>query len=604
VAWFLCAVHRITAPRSSSFSQYPEDDSNNFPLEQWAAMPPWFRDITPDDPEQWDECHLPELDDIEPLPLAYWEGLFYALVAEIHYLYHDLQLRFGSRFERGNRILHNCGSNARSKNDPFTAVSFAHLLETCWEKITYPHLTTALDYAIQQRASFVANGETPTFYSMMKFEGLRDVSLMDPVQVARWLADKHATEVKVAVRTNVQSVPELISACDAARVRREELEAQRERTENALAGTQSESSGEETRANTPIRQKQLMPNLTVSRADSSSGNSGTERPIVPRGRLIHKPSNLAYVAEKTPAPTGLHRDYSGQRYPQEATKPRVESTATSPPILEPQYHACTTPPVSRKPVPLPLAGDGHSFVKDIEEIGRVAKASMNTKPSTQEHTSPETQPTSYIHTSFDGGAHNQSFKLSSHGGTQSFPAFDDTRSLPPAPEDEQIDVCEGQEEDKYLTLKVETRIPRARPSTSPTTPSPNLILTPRSNTLPTGSSPFGQHDQVTPIPRPSITQQRYVSAGGNAPLHEREVMPDFELPARIKQDTGTFSMSKDEFLTQLEITNRKEEMARAEGARKASKASTITSEKKKKKSLLESVRTFSRKNSRTEEYDQ
>ena len=43
----------------------------NIPLDQWGAMPPWFRDIKPGSPEQWDECHLPELDYIEPLPLAY-----------------------------------------------------------------------------------------------------------------------------------------------------------------------------------------------------------------------------------------------------------------------------------------------------------------------------------------------------------------------------------------------------------------------------------------------------------------------------------------------------------------------------------------------------
>jgi hypothetical protein len=42
----------------------PEDDTKNVSLEQWAAMPPWFRD----------ECHLPGLDDIEPSSLAYWQS--------------------------------------------------------------------------------------------------------------------------------------------------------------------------------------------------------------------------------------------------------------------------------------------------------------------------------------------------------------------------------------------------------------------------------------------------------------------------------------------------------------------------------------------------
>jgi hypothetical protein len=58
------------APRSISFAQYPQDDLDNGPLEQLSAMPPWFRDITPGDPEYLDECTLPELHNQDTLPLA------------------------------------------------------------------------------------------------------------------------------------------------------------------------------------------------------------------------------------------------------------------------------------------------------------------------------------------------------------------------------------------------------------------------------------------------------------------------------------------------------------------------------------------------------
>jgi hypothetical protein len=71
---FLSAVHRIMAPRSISFAQYPQDDLDNGPLEQLSAMPPWFRDITPGDPEYLDECTLPELHNQDTLPLAYWHA--------------------------------------------------------------------------------------------------------------------------------------------------------------------------------------------------------------------------------------------------------------------------------------------------------------------------------------------------------------------------------------------------------------------------------------------------------------------------------------------------------------------------------------------------
>lgn len=567
-------------------------------------MPPWFRDIKPDDPEEHSECNLPKLDHDEPLPLAYWDGLFYALVAEIRYLYQDIKLRLGAEIERGDRVLHNYGRDCRTKNAPFSAVDLARLLEICWEKIMSPQLVTALDFAIQQRACFVTTGEMPNFYNMMRFGGLHDVTSLDPVQIARWLADRHATEIKVAVRTNVQSVPALLSAYDAARARRDEMKALREKTEQALAGPRSDSSDGSTRTATPVRQKQLLPTLTASHAGSSSQNSGTERPIPPRGRLAHKPSNLAYVVDKTPAPTDLYRDRSGQRYPQEATRPRGESSATSPPTLEPQYHAQTISPVSRKPLPPISAGNDVPVDQEIEEIGHIAKVSMNTNPSTQGHTSPETQPTSYIHASFDGVAHNKSFKLSSDGGMQSFPAFDDTRLPPPTTEYEQY---YGGLQPKPLKLK--TNVPRVRPSTSPTNPSPDLMQAPRSNTLPTGPSPFGQHDQVTPTPLQSSFQQRYVSAGGSTPLHQREVMPGFALPATKTDGAGTFNMHKDEMYTRLPAQDQMAEMIHAEGSRKASKASkarTVGSEKKKsKKSFFEGVRTpFSRKNSRNEEFDE
>jgi hypothetical protein len=40
-------------------------------------------EVIPDNPEEHSECNLPDLYETEPLPLAYWDGLFYALTAEI-----------------------------------------------------------------------------------------------------------------------------------------------------------------------------------------------------------------------------------------------------------------------------------------------------------------------------------------------------------------------------------------------------------------------------------------------------------------------------------------------------------------------------------------
>jgi hypothetical protein len=590
------------APRSTSFAQYPQDDIENGPWEQLSAMPPWFRDIRPDDPEYLHECTLPELHNQDTLPLACWEGLFYALIAEIRYLYKDLKQRFGARFELGNNILHNRGRDARTK-EPFSAVQFARLLEICWEKITCPYLTVALDHAIMQRAAFLHDGGIPTLYTMAKFQGLIDVNHMEPVQIIRWLSEKHAAEVKVAVRTNTLDAPGLLSAYDAVRERREVVK-ERQKTERALTGAQSESSGEETRTNTPVPQKRLLPDLTVSPVDTDSQHSGTERQIPQRGRLAHKPSNLAYVLNKDYTPANLYRDHSGQRYPQEATRPRGESSATSPPVFEPMYHAFTTPDIPRKPLPPITADDQGLYMKEAYGSGPRAKGSTNTKPSTQEHTSPETQPTSYVHASFDNATHNQSFNLSNR--TQSFPDFDDTYPFPPISKKEQYHAGTQAQDDELPTLKAKARITRARPSTSPTPPSPDLFMTPRSNTLPTGSSPFGPHDQIEPVPRLPTNPQRYVSAGGHTPLHERDVMEDFRLPIAFaeNEEPETFSMNKEEFLANLEIKNQMEDMIRAGGAIKASKASRSSTNTSDKKEKSFGKRLFSRKSSKAAENDQ
>jgi hypothetical protein len=73
-AWFLPAGHHIMAPRSTSFAQYPQDDLENSPWEQLSAVPPWFRDIRPDDPEYLHKCTLPELHNQNHLPLANWHA--------------------------------------------------------------------------------------------------------------------------------------------------------------------------------------------------------------------------------------------------------------------------------------------------------------------------------------------------------------------------------------------------------------------------------------------------------------------------------------------------------------------------------------------------
>lgn len=574
------------APRSNSFAPYPQDDPKNIPLEQWAAMPPWFKDIRPDDQEEWAECHLPELSDCDTLPLAYWEGLFYAIIAEIQYLYQDLQHRYGERFELGKTRFHD-EECAHCAGHAFCVADFAQLLETCWVKITSVHLTAALDYAIMQRASFLANGETPTFYSMMRFQGLYDVNPMEPIEIIRWLADKHAAEIKVAVRSNMHDIPGLLEAYDAARVCRDERKAQREQTEKALIGPQSESQKEDTLRDTPVPSRRPVLNMIQTPIDSNLQRSATEVPNFQRRGVVRKPSNLALASEKSFASTNLNRDQSVQRHPQEVTTPHTEKACTSPAIFEPMCHASSTP--APEPNPLISPDDEGLFMKQSHSSGRVGHTS--TQPSMQCQTSPETQPTSPVHASFDSMAHSKKFKLSTR--TTSFPAFDDTRPLPLPPQEQQDNRDEQAGDASFPILKPGIR---PRPSTSPSTPPPNVYVASRSQTLPTGPAPFGQQDQLQPVPRQKTDGQRYVPAGGHTPLHERDVMADFRLPVDENEQQATFSMKKEDLFTQLDTRTQLEGISREEGARKVS----MTASEKKERSFMDRVRVFSRKSSKNE----
>jgi hypothetical protein len=73
------------------------------------------------------------------------------------------------------------------------------------------------------------------------------------------------------------------------------------------------------------------------------------------------------------------------------------------------------------------------------------------------------------------------------------------------------------------------------------------------------------------IPRlPS--EQRYVSAGGNTPLHQRGIMEDFNLPKEAVEEG--FSIKKDELFAQLEAKEQMEHYAKVYQARKSSSEET------------------------------
>lgn len=468
VVWWLCAVHRLMPPNSASYANYPPENAENAPFEHYSAMPPWFIDVDPNSPEAFGECQLPELDELDTLPLAFWDGFFYALIAEIRFLYNDLKETYGERFEEGDTILHSHVAEGEGRRKiPTTVLDLAQFLEHSWDHITNPLLTSSLDYAVMQQASFHFDGEVPTYDKMCKFEGLYDVTSLCPGQITRWLAENHARGIKVAVRTEVREVPGLLDAFTAMQMRREEMHEQ-SRTSSSTLVPQSLQYKKAARKQLP---------------GSSNDPNGLEAKEIDNKRSMDRP---------------------------------------------------ITP----------------FFMENIQSSSR-GKQSLDSSFSTNDE-------------------------------TRSFPAYSE-RQLPALPADRQ-------QNDETLGLLDGSRpmVLRQKAATSPIEQAERQVFI-RSNTTPTRFAPCHMSDPLDPIPRlPS--EQRYVSAGGNTPLHERGVMEDFDLP-KDKMEEG-FSIKKDDLFAQLENKEHLEHYARVEKARKSSSA-------KGKKSSGSSgwKRVFSRKDS-------
>jgi hypothetical protein len=190
-------------------------------------------------------------------------------------------------------------------------------------------------------------------------------------------------------------------------------------------------------------------------------------------------------------------------------------------------------------------------------------------------TSLDTQSTPFLQEnikSFQKGKGKQSVNtsFSTNDDTRSFPAYEEERHHPSLPVDRQ-------QHEETLRLLDGTRpaVLRQKAATSPVEqPERHAFI--RSNTTPTRMPPYNMSDPLEPTPRlPS--EQRYVSAGGNTPLHERGIMKDFDLP-KDGMEEG-FSIKKDDLFAQLESKEQMEHYAKVDQARKSS------SEKARKSSI-------------------
>lgn len=136
--------------------------------------------------------------------LGAWEGVYYALYAEVQILYGDIQTHFESELGNGRFVLHRGGNDGTAINRPFTALDLAERLDTMWDLLTDPRLIGPLDISVRYdnlRRSDELDMEGENFaeyYSKLDREerntilghatGMKDPSSATPETVLGWLA--------------------------------------------------------------------------------------------------------------------------------------------------------------------------------------------------------------------------------------------------------------------------------------------------------------------------------------------------------------------------------------------------------------------------------
>ena len=205
LAHFICAVHRQQAPQPKMHSRQSSNSSN--------ASASSFVSVGSCQSNRRGKknCELPKLVTTSMLPLGYWDGLYYSLVAEIRQLHSDLQNRFGFGCENGTEPLHQSGPDGFT-SQPITAIDLASMLETAWYSLMDNRLVATLDDAVRmrkmrehtakQRAGIPKEVDTgdrpPVIY------GLMDVNALSPEAIIGLLWDKHAPEIDRACSENFE----------------------------------------------------------------------------------------------------------------------------------------------------------------------------------------------------------------------------------------------------------------------------------------------------------------------------------------------------------------------------------------------------------------
>nr|OQO24238.1 hypothetical protein B0A51_12294 [Rachicladosporium sp. CCFEE 5018] len=161
-------------------------------------------------------CQLPALKNADMLPASHWDALYYAVAAEIKFLYDDLQIRFGKHWERGTYVLHSFGTGEGVKHD-ICVVELASMLERFWNDLMQPSVVAAIDYRVKQKNAFNQLGGVPEMTEILAAYGMVSIDGATPQQIWRMLEVDFVPAITQALNGDVRDNANLMSPRSAMR---------------------------------------------------------------------------------------------------------------------------------------------------------------------------------------------------------------------------------------------------------------------------------------------------------------------------------------------------------------------------------------------------
>ncbi|KAK3675370.1 hypothetical protein LTR78_004880 [Recurvomyces mirabilis] len=519
-----------------------------------------------------------------PLPLAQWDRLYYVVCAEIRSMYSALEEAFGKDFEGGATILHNAGPEgiSGSPRHLISGLRLARILEDTWIAVTDERLRGPLNAALAGRL-INTDGMDPEEITEMVFNDLPKATTRrsdDETLLARARAEVRELSHSPPRRKNSKHSPSTQCRCSSGcRCRKvcglqpnececthmrgqicEMMEKQhdvhnavQEVLTRALTGNVQTHNHILGAATNNIAQMQVTdtahsePHAVQTSMTAYQASEKAEAGILQKQRKRANTNNseLAYVppprtptrGKKDAYPLGFYGDYSGHRYPTFRATP----DSAPPPVYGSSYSSQIP---ARKPVP-------RAASKAEEQILGCDSTEINRSVAESE----------------SKGLYTQSFPVPAHWNPRQ-PIFgaahEDAQSYADLAEEAHNAIRPFSDEPDFYLPAHEPFRPALH--TTPTAPV-TIPNTTKSNQEANGSpssatsslnKPCPPLPPTTLLPEPDFIRprpalkQRYVSAGGNTKLSDREEISGPAMSATISsRNSGVRPIPKDQLFEML-----------------------------------------------------